>query len=113
MAAIVAVALVFASCGGSGKSDNESDSYSSSSSSSQDWDALLDSYEQYVDEYVSFVKKAANGDASAMSEYPSLLQKAQEYGEKLESAQGDMSASQLSRYTQITNKMLQAAQDFR
>ena len=90
--------------------DDEADSYSSSSSSgSQNWDALLNSYEQYVDKYISYMKKAAKGDMSALSEYPALMEKAQEFSEKMENAQGDMSASQWARYMKITNKMTQAA----
>lgn len=90
--------------------DDEADSYSSSSSSgSQDWDALLNSYEQYVDKYISYMKKAAKGDMSALSEYPALLEKAQEFSSKMEGAKGDMSASQWARYMKITNKMTQAA----
>ena len=91
-------------------SDNDDDLYSSSSSSeSEDWDDLLDSYEQYVDKYISYVKKAANGDMSALAEYPSLMEKAQEFSEKMEGAQGDMSTSQWTRYMNITNKMSKAA----
>lgn len=90
--------------------DDEADSYSSSSSSgSQDWDALLNSYEQYVDKYISYMKKAAKGDMSALSEYPALMEKAQEFSSKMEGAKGDMSASQWARYIKITNKMSQAA----
>lgn len=87
--------------------DDDTDSYSSSGS--QDWDALLDSYEEYVDKYISYVKKAAKGDMSALSEYPALMEKAQEFSEKMQNAQGDMSSSQWSRYMRITNKMTQAA----
>jgi hypothetical protein len=89
--------------------DDDSDSYSSSSSS-ENWDALLNSYDQYVTKYISLAKKAAKGDTSALSEYPSLMQKAQDLSEKIKDAQGEMSSSQWSRYMQITNKMAQAAQ---
>ena len=92
--------------------DDDSDSYSSSSSSdSQDWDALLNSYEQYVDKYVSYMKKAAKGDMNAMSEYPALAEKAQEFNSKLEGAKGNMSTSQWSRYMKITAKMTKAMQE--
>ena len=82
---------------------------SSSSSSSEDWDALLDSYDEYVTKYISYMKKAANGDMSALSEYPALLEKAQEFSEKMENAQGEMTSAQWSRYTKITKKMSPAA----
>lgn len=94
-------------------SSDEDESISSSSSGSQDWDALLNSYEQYVDKYISYMKKAAKGDMSALAEYPALMEKAQEFSEKMENAQGDMSASQWARYMKITNKMTKAAQEMR
>lgn len=87
---------------------NESES-ASASSSSEDWEALLSSYEEYVDEYISFAKKAKNGDMAAMAEYPKLLQKAQDLSSKLESAKGQMSSAQTARYMKILNKMNQAA----
>lgn len=90
---------------------SESGSEISSESGSEDWDALLDSYNSYVTKYISFMKKAANGDASAMAEYPALMQKAQEYSEKMSGAQRDMSASQWARYMKITNKLTAAAQN--
>lgn len=74
----------------------------------EDWDALLKSYDAYVTKYITFLKKAAQGDMSALSEYPALMQKAQELSEKLSQAQGDMSASQWKRYQEITNKMVKA-----
>lgn len=74
----------------------------------EDWDAMLDSYDSYVTKYISYIKKAANGDMDALTEYPSLMGKAQEFSEKLQNAQGDMSASQWTRYMKITNKMTEA-----
>lgn len=91
--------------------DSDSDVDTSSSSGSKDWDALLDSYEKYVDKYVSYVKKAAKGDMTALAEYPSLMKKAQEFSDKLQNAEGDMSASQWTRYNNISMKMMKAAQE--
>ena len=83
------------------------------SSDSEDWDAMLDSYEEYVDKYISLLKKASNGDMTAMTEYPALLNKAQEFSDKMKNAKGSMSASQWARYSQINMKMLKAAQEMR
>ena len=77
---------------------------------SNDWDALLDAYERYADEYISYLRKAAKGDMSALSNYPALMEKAQKFSDKLSGAQGEMSAQQWSRYMKITNKMANAAQ---
>lgn len=93
-------------------SSDDDDSYGNSSSSgSQDWDELLNSYEEYVDKYIAYLKKASKGDMTALSESATLMQKAQEFSDKMENAEGSMSASQWSRYMKITNKMLNAAQE--
>lgn len=57
------------------------------------------------------MKKAANGDMDALSEYPSFMEKAEELSNKMENAQGEMSPSQWARYNEISMKMMQAAQD--
>lgn len=82
---------------------------STTSTASNDFDEVLDSYEEYVDQYVSYMKKAANGDMSALTEYPALMEKAQEVSKKLEDSKDEMSAAQASRYMQITNKMTAVA----
>ena len=78
---------------------------------SEDWDALLTSYEEYVDKYISYLKKAAKGDMTALAEYPSLMEEAQKFSYKLQKAQGNMSASQRERYNKISMKMVKAAQE--
>lgn len=93
------------------ETDSNSDSDEISSSDSEDWDDMLESYEEYVDQYISYLKKASSGDMNALSEYPALLEKAQEFSDKMKNAQSNMSASQWSRYIKITNKMTKAAQE--
>ena len=94
-------------------SSDEEKSISSSSTVSADWDSMLDSYEQYVNKYIALLKKASNGDMTAMAEYAGLMQNAQELSDKMNGAQGDMSASQWARYLKITTKMTTAAQEMR
>mgnify|MGYP003585231245 CR=1 FL=1 len=92
-------------------SDESTSSYSDNdSNSNQEWDEVLDNYEKYVDEYISFLKKANSGDASAMEKYPSLMEKAQEFEESLTQAQDDnsLTATQIKRMAKIQNKMLNA-----
>ena len=57
------------------------------------------------------MRKARNGDASALSEYPDMLEEAQSLSEKIQNASGQLNASQLEKYQRINNKMLQAAQE--
>lgn len=92
---------------------DDDNNYSSNDDGSEDWDSILDSYEDYVDKYISLAKKAASGDADAISEYAELAEEAQELSSKLSKARSDLSSSQLSRYTKISQKMAQAAQQMR
>ncbi|OUO98120.1 DUF6591 domain-containing protein [Barnesiella sp. An22] len=90
---------------------DSSDTAVSSDSGSEDWDSLLDSYEEYVDMYISLLKKASAGDLSAVSEYTSYMSKAQEVSQKMADATSKLSPAQLSRFNKINQKMLQAAQN--
>lgn len=89
-------------------SSSSSTSSSGASYSSTDIDAMLDSYDDYTDEYITFYKKAMNGDAAALSEYPALMEKAQEFADKLEAAEGDLNGDQLARMMEIQQKMMSA-----
>lgn len=91
--------------------NGESASSSKSSVSSSDVDAMLKSYEEYIDKYIALMKKAKNGDMSALAEYPGLMQKAQDFGEKLEACKGDLTTSQLAKFTKLQTKLLKAAQE--
>ena len=55
------------------------------------------------------MKKMMAGDAQALTEYASLLEKAEELGEQLENASSSMTTAQINRYAQINAKMLDAA----
>lgn len=81
------------------------------SGSGSGWDDLLDEYESYVTKYVSVLKKAHNGDISALAEYPDLLRKSNEIGEKLQKAKGQMSQSQVDRYIKITTRLTEIASE--
>lgn len=79
--------------------------------SSGDVDELINTYSEYVDKYIKFMKKVANGDLSAMTEYTSLLKKAQEIDEKLKDVKGDMTTAQMNKFLGIQKKMLSAMQE--
>ena len=93
-------------------SDEDSDnSYSSSSSTSdEDFDEFLAAYEKYIDKYIALVKKAKDGDTSAMTDAASMMSEAQEYGEKLEKISGDLTPAQLAKFQKLQQKLLKAAQ---
>ncbi|MBF2708331.1 DUF6591 domain-containing protein [Flavobacterium soyangense] len=82
------------------------------STGSQDYDKMLDDYEEYVVEYVKFYKKAMKGDTDALSEYPAMMEKATELQKSMQEAQGNdqLSMEQITRMSKIQTKMLQAMQ---
>lgn len=77
--------------------------------SSTDWDAVLDEYEKYVDAYIKLVNKANKGDMSALSEYVTMMEKAEFLEDKLDDADDELTARQIARFEKIINKMSKAA----
>lgn len=75
--------------------DETTDDDSSFDETSEDnnLDELLDKYEEYYDTYISLMKKAKNGDMSAVVEYGKYLKKSQELSKKIEQAKGDLKKS--------------------
>ncbi len=85
---------------------------SPSKSSSKNWDKVLADYESYTDKYIQLLKKANSGDMSAMTEYVSMLEKAQALQESLEDADDEMTPAQLQKFMKIQQKLLNAASGF-
>lgn len=85
---------------------NESDE---SVTDNSEWDDVLDEYEEYVDDYIAIMKKAAKGDMDAIGESADLMEKAQSLGTKLENAKSSMNGSQINRMLKIQQKMASAA----
>lgn len=91
---------------------SESSAESVSTSGSEDFDKMLNDYDQYVTEYIKFYKKAMKGDNSAMSEYPSMMEKATNLQQSMQEAQGNgqLSTEQIARMVKIQAKMLKGIQ---
>ncbi|WP_298347923.1 DUF6591 domain-containing protein [uncultured Dokdonia sp.] len=83
----------------------------STAKASNKWDKTLDTYSEYVDQYVVLMKKANKGDLDALSEYPSMMQKATKLNEQLKDAGNDLTPKQLKRMTAIQTKMTNALYD--
>lgn len=80
-----------------------------STKSTNDWDKVLDDYESLVDSYAKLAKKSKEGDMSAISEYPNILEKAQSMSSQLENAKDELSLKQAARYAKISAKMAKAS----
>lgn len=74
-------------------------------------DSMLESYDEYVTEYVTYMRKASKGNMSALSEYPKLLEQAQDLSSKIEECKGEMTTDQWNRFNEITAKMLDVIKD--
>ena len=84
--------------------EEENTSYSDNSSSSNDWDSILDDYEDIMKRYIKALKRAEEGDASAYTEMTKLLQDITEFATKLDGA-SDMTTKQAQRYAEINLKL--------
>lgn len=83
-------------------------SSSSSKSSGNNWDSVLDEYENMVNKYISLYKKAMEGDMSAISDYASVLESAEALESKLENASSNFTSAQAARYARIVSKLANA-----
>lgn len=79
-----------------------------STETTTNWDKVLDDYESLVNSYLLVAEKAKNGDASAVAEYPNILEKAQSMSSQLGDAKEEMTFKQVARYTKINAKITKA-----
>lgn len=91
--------------------ENESSNSSSSnySSSSNNWDKVLDSYEDYIDNYIKLLKKANDGDVSALTEYVKMMEDATDLAEKLDNASDELTAKQMTKFLKLQTKLVDSA----
>ena len=73
---------------------------------------MLDSYEEYMDEYISFMERYANTDPSnaisMLNEYSSMMQQYIDFAEKIEKlGDEDLSNAELSYYLEVVNRVNQ------
>lgn len=95
--------------GEEGKDDTPKEAEATAgSSSSNNWDSILDEYEQYCNKLASMSKKALAGDMTVMAQYSSTLEQAQRLSDKLENAQGEMTPAQVARLNKIAAKMAES-----
>ena len=91
------------------QNDEDSDGNAQANSSSgEDWDKVLDEYEKYCDELISLAKKTKAGDVSAVSEYASVAESAEDLQKKLDKAKSEMTANQITRLNKLSAKMAKA-----
>ena len=79
--------------------------------SKNDIDELLDEYEEFVDEYLPVCKKVAEGDLSYYDRLAEMVEEASELENVLLSVESEMTPKQARRYTKITEKVLEFAEE--
>lgn len=92
------------------KGDTEQSSGSESTAknaSSKDIDDLLDTYDDYMDEYIALSKKINKdpSDTDLMSQYQKYMEKTTDLADKLDKFKGEMSNEQIQRMIKIQNRM--------
>ncbi len=82
---------------------------------SSDYDELLDSYESYIESYISLMKKASskNGDISDMEEYLAFMKKAQDLSSELDKNQDDMTSEQKKRFNDLQDKFAKSLMEIK
>lgn len=91
------------------ESSSSYDNSSSDAGGSSNFDEMMRSYEEYINQYVVLIKKAKNNDMSALSEYPAMLQKANDLNQQLSRMQGQMTQAQATKFIKLQSKLTQAA----
>lgn len=80
-----------------------------SSTNNNDWDAVIADYGTFIDKYIVLLKKAQQGDASAITDYTQYIEKATSLAQKLETARSEMTTEQISRFVKLQEKLISAA----
>lgn len=77
------------------------------------YDVMLDDYEKYVDQYITFYKDAMNGDQNALIEYPKFMQKANNLQQSMKAAENskDLTTKQMKRMNDINFKMMEVIEN--
>ena len=124
VAVILFVLVGLYSCGGGNsdeknttvKDEEETTSSSSSSNSStssiskENWDAVLQDYEKFVDQYIEFMKKLKKGDASVVQNTTELMTKALDLTKKLDKAkEKELTPAQSAKFKKLQEKLENAA----
>ncbi len=88
--------------------DEKSSEISTEMSDASNIDEYLTSYEEYCNECIDLIKKAASGDLEALSKSSELQGKAEELADKMNELKGEMTPGQLSRFQEIQQRLTQA-----
>lgn len=75
-----------------------------------DMNSLIDDYEKLADDYIVLLEKSLKGDASATTEYISVMNKASELSQNILKSATPLTTEQAARMEAVAKKMSDAAQ---
>lgn len=80
------------------------------SANNEEWNEILDGYEEYMDDYIAIMKKQKDNpsDMDIMTEYTELMQKGTEWTTKMGDAAADFGPDQVARMLEIQAKLTSA-----
>lgn len=85
--------------------DSKNDSNLSSDINVNNINAVLDEYEKTVNQYNDYKERISEGDISVIAEAPALLEKIQDWKNKIEKSKAEMTPEQVKRMSDIISNM--------
>ena len=73
-----------------------------------DYDAMLDKYEKYCNEYIKLIKKAKGQDINSLPEYQRFMEKVSQFELQFGDCITNLSPEQLNRFNRIHAKVMKA-----
>lgn len=92
-----------------GKESSDKSTASDDKTSDEDWDKLIADYKDYMNQYIDLMKKANDGDESAMTQYPEMLDKANQVATDIQNAGSKVSATQMSKFLKMETELMAKA----
>lgn len=85
--------------------DSKNDNNLSSDINVNNINAVLDEYEKTVNQYNDYKERISEGDISVIAEAPALLEKIQDWKNKIEKSKAEMTPEQVKRMSDIISNM--------
>ena len=73
-----------------------------------DYDAMLDKYEKFCNEYIKLIKKAKGRDINSLPEYQRFMEKVSQFELQFGDCITNLSPEQLNRFNRIHAKVMKA-----
>ena len=117
LVAMTAFAVVMTACGGNNKKTNDAAATGTETqtettvapAAAAAESSALDTYEKLINKMIELQPKLAKGDASAVQEYMKISEEMSKISEQLSKEIADMTPAQAQRFSELGQKLLDAA----